>query len=148
MMAHRAYAEPGNGAALTMATLLRWLADAGYDAAAITSGLIEQAPDLCIAQHYDTLGLHRHAAHTRAIVTGWDGPVAITAVETGRNPDAAGQAQFGALAAEIVTSRRPTHVLTYGADPCLIPALIAARVAGAQVVTAVHAAGFTNRAYF
>lgn len=148
LAAHRAYAEPGNGAAITMATLLRWLADAGFEAAAVTSGLIEQAPDLSITRHHDTLNLLRHAAQPRAVVTGWNGPVAITAVETGRNPDGMGEVQFGALAAEIVASRRPTHVLTYGADPCLEPALAAARAAGAQIITTVHACGFIDRAYF
>ena len=148
MAAHRAYAEPGNGAALSMATLLRWLAGAGFDAAAITSGLIEQAPDLTIVQHHDRLGLRRQAGAARAVVTGHDGPVALIAVETDRRPDPVGDAQYGALAAEMVTARRPTHILTYGADPCLGPALAAARALGAQVVTVVHAAGYTNRAYF
>ena len=131
-----------------MATLLRWLADAGFDAAAVMSGLIEQAPDLSITQHYDTLNLLRHAAQPRAVVTGWNGPIAFTALETGRNPDDVGGVQFDTLAAEIVASRRPTHVPTYGADPCLEPALAAARAAGAEIVTTVHASGFIDRAYF
>ena len=131
-----------------MATLLRWLADTGFETSAITAGLIEQAPDPSITRHHDTLNLLRHAAQPRVVVTGWDGPIAITAVETGRNPDDMGEVQFGTFMAEIVSSRHPTHVPTYGANPCLEPALATARAAGAQIVTTVHASGIIDRTYF
>ena len=148
LVAHRAYAEPGNGAALSMATLLHWLADAGFAVGAVTSGLIEQAPGLSIAQHHDRLGFARHAASPRPVAIGQDGAVAVTSVETNPQPDPAGAAQFAALATQIVQAWAPTHLLTYGADPCVEPALEAGRALGAEIVTVIHAGGYTDRAYF
>ena len=151
LLAHRAYAEPGNGAAQSIRTILDWLAADGWAARAITSGRIEQAQNLTIATHHDTLGLLRKPGRMRPVAGGRVGAVQVQAVETlpsATGPDPAGDAQLTRLALHAIQQQHPDVVLTYGQDTCLDPALAAARTAGSQVVCTIRGWGYHDRALF
>ena len=151
LLTHRAYAEPGNGAARSVQTMMDWLAAEGWSARAVTSGRIEQAQKLTIGAHHDALGLSRRAGEARLVASGRVGAVDLSAVETlpdAAGPDAAGEAQLTRLALHAIAAHRPDVVLTYGQDPCLDSALAAARFGGAQVVCTLRGWGYDDRARF
>ena len=147
--ADAAYAEPGNGAGRSMATLMEWLAAAGHSCHAVTTGRFE-LPNQSIRAQHDQFGAIRIPG-PRATARYRRAGVEVVAVETlhpnAATPDPAGGAPFRAALAQAVAAC-PDLVLAYGGDPLVHAALGQARRQGARTVFTLHAWGYEDRRWF
>jgi glycosyltransferase involved in cell wall biosynthesis len=149
------YTEHASGAARSVRTIMRWLAEAGHACHALSTARFESTQGATLLPHLAELGVTPDwtspASGSRETDYTIDG-VGVSVIETRHNgpakPDLAERQQYLHRFNRLLDEFRPDQVLSYGGHPVLRAAMEAAHSRGVTTVFTLRNHGYTDRRWF
>lgn len=130
---HNAYADPTSGAARSVRTMARWMAEEGHAVRVLATSRFDARPPEPIEDHLDGLGvdLRRGEGHPcRVARYALEGVPVTTGDDRPGARDRAESRQFLALLDRALAGFAPDRLLTCGSHPVVLESLRRARALG------------------